>query len=95
MSEAPDVGWHAMALTGLDLGCKLLAWHVEGLGDFLAVFLETESQVEVDQLHPDGRCLGGIFCRFCRDFDRDILHANAAVNDSLFMKFFKCLCQLA
>lgn len=58
-----------MALTGLDLGCKLLARHVEGLGDFLAVFLETESQVEVGQLHLDGRRLGGIFGRFRRDSD--------------------------
>ena len=53
VTQAPDIRWHAMALTGLNLRCKPLARHVEDLGDLLAVFLEAESQVEVGQLHID------------------------------------------
>ena len=57
-----------MALTGLNLRCKLLARHIEDLADFLAIFLEAESQIEVGQLHLDGWRLG-ISRHFRRDFD--------------------------
>ena len=85
VAQAPDIRWHAMALTGLNLRCKPLARHVEDLGDLLAVFLEAESQVEVGQLYTHVLEV----CQPRGGSDRDILEADAAVYDSLFVQLFQ------
>ena len=55
MTKSPDVRRRTMSFIGFNLGRELMTRHIKDLSDLLAIFLEAECKVEVDQLQFDRR----------------------------------------